>query len=208
MEKVYEILGKFVKMPLIQRVGILGGILVLIFILYIYLLYIPVQHSVSDLEEQYDDSKRNYLTEKSKADDLPRYEEELKKLQEKLNDALAKLPNKSDVSQLLMDIPNISRELNLEVVKFEPRPEQKLDFVAEVPLAIEVRGPYKVILKFFERLGKLPRIINVKDIHFKSIPPKKGDNKVLVAGKFIAVTYRFFLESERVKNKKKKGKKK
>jgi len=211
MEKLYEILGKFVKMPLVQRVGILGGVLVLIFILYVYLLYIPIKQDVSDLEETYEASKKNYIREKSKADDLPRYEEELKKLHEKLNEALAKLPNKSDISQLLMDIPNLSRELNLDVVKFEPRPEIKQDFVAEVPLAIEVRGPFKTTIKFFERLGKLPRIINVKDIYFNVISPKKGEQKVQISGKFIAVTYRFMPEEERERNKKeneKKGKKK
>ncbi len=205
MDRIEEFLMKIIKLPLPQRLGILGGILLIIFILYYYLFYIPVQHEVSDLEDTLQQKQMEMVREKSRADDLPRYEEELRRLQEKLNEALAKLPNKSEIAQLLIDIPNIANELNLEIVRFEPRPERKKDFVAEVPLIIEVKGPFKSIMKFFEKLGKLPRIVNIRDITFTTRGKTNDAGQIIVKARFTAVTYRYLSEQERAK--KKKGKK-
>ncbi len=208
MDRIEEFLMKIVKLPLPQRLGILGGILLIIFILYYYLFYIPVQHEVSDLEETLKQKQMEMMREKTRADDLPRYEEELRRLQEKLNEALAKLPNKSEIAQLLIDIPNIANELNLEIVRFEPRPERKKDFVAEVPLIIEVKGPFKNIMKFFEKLGKLSRIVNIRDITFTAKGETNDNGQVIVKARFTAVTYRYLTEKEREQMKKnQKGKK-
>ncbi len=208
MDRIEEYLMRIVRLPLPQKLGILGGILLLIFILYYYLFYIPVLHEVQDLESTLETRKQEMLKEKSRADDLPRYEEELRRLQEKLSEAIAKLPNKAEIAQLLIDIPNVANELNLEIVRFEPRPEVKKpgQFVAEVPLIIEVKGTFKSIMKFFEKIGKLPRIVNIRDISIHSTGKTNDLGQVIVDARFTAVTYRYLSEQEK-KQLQKKGKK-
>ncbi len=210
MEKIQDLLFRIVKLPLPQKLGIFGGILLLIFILYYYLFYIPVLHQVGDLEDKLQQKQAEMLREKSKADDLPRYEEELRRLQEKLSEAIAKLPNEAEIAQLLIDIPNVGNELNLEIARFEPRPESKKEFVAEVPLVIVVKGPFKNIMKFFEKLGKLSRIVNIKDVTIESKGKVNDLGQVIVTARFTAVTYRYLSEKERkaVQLKKKKKRRK
>ena len=46
--------------------------------------------------------------------------------------------------------------------------EQRLGFYAAVPFLIELEGGYHDIAKFFERLSRLPRIVNVGSLKITS----------------------------------------
>ena len=70
---------------------------------------------------------------------------------------------------------------------FSPQREVPRDFFVEIPVNIEVRGVYHDVALFFDKVGKLDRIVNVIDVNM--VPVKSMDTTLKTNCK--AVTYRF-----------------
>jgi type IV pilus assembly protein PilO len=62
---------------------------------------------------------------------------------------------------------------------------------------MQVRGGFHQVATFFDRVGKLDRIVNVSDITIKD-PKVVGDDVVLQSNCQV-VTYRFLSEPERAR---------
>lgn len=80
-----------------------------------------------------------------------------------------------------------------------PPPEP---FYEEIPVGVTVMGTYQNILSFFEKVAKLPRIINVSDISMGDRKDVKGRGQVITASCTIK-TYMFIDKKEKVSEKKK-----
>jgi len=79
------------KRPLEQKILILAGALVSVFLLYLWLGYLPKTKDLSNVEKQLSthEAKLNQL--KAIAGDLPRFKEEVEKLEKRLQEALVRL---------------------------------------------------------------------------------------------------------------------
>jgi type IV pilus assembly protein PilO len=80
-----------------------------------------------------------------------------------------------------------------------PPPEP---FYEDIPVGVTVMGTYQNILSFFEKVAKLPRIINVSDISMGDRKDVKGRGQVITASCTIK-TYMFIDKKEKVSEKKK-----
>jgi type IV pilus assembly protein PilO len=76
-----------------------------------------------------------------------------------------------------------------------PPPEP---FYEEIPVGVNVTGTFQNILSFFEKVAKLPRIINVSDISMGDIKDVKGRGQIISASCTIK-TYMFIDKKEKVK---------
>jgi type IV pilus assembly protein PilO len=79
--------------------------------------------------------------------------------------------------------------------------EKRRDFYAEIPVSMRVQGQFHNTVLFFDRVARLSRVVNLKDISMK---PAKG-GKLTTSLK--AVTYKF-VEPKKKKKKKSKSKRK
>ena len=90
---------------------------------------------------------------------------------------------------------------------FSPNKEKTRDFYIEIPVSMEVSGTYHDVATFFDKVGRMKRIVNILDI---SMAPVKTRSTNLTT-KCNAVTYRFKRKvdekAETGKNRKKKKKK-
>jgi type IV pilus assembly protein PilO len=94
---------------------------------------------------------------------------------------------------LLTDVTSLGKNAGLEFKAFRPQPEVRRDFYAEVPIGIEFTGGFHEIAAFFDRVAKLPRIVNVAELDM-TIGKESADATVLsVKGR--ATTFRFLEES-------------
>jgi type IV pilus assembly protein PilO len=80
-----------------------------------------------------------------------------------------------------------------------PPPEP---FYEDIPVGVTVMGTYQNILSFFEKVAKLPRIINVSDISMGDRKDVKGRGQVITASCTIK-TYMFIDKKEKVSEMKK-----
>lgn len=78
-----------------------------------------------------------------------------------------------------------------------PPPEP---FYEEIPVGVTVIGTFQNILYFFEKVAKLPRIINVSDISMGDRKDVKGRGELITASCTIK-TYMFIDKKEKVSEK-------
>lgn len=130
---------------------------------------------------------------------------ELEGIEKKLRVVLLELPDKREIENLLTSISVLARDTGLEVLKFAPGGERKKDFIAEIPVAMEIEGTYHQMTTFFDEVAHLPRIVNITGISADIL--MENNAEILVRGTCVVTVFRYLEESERIKPDTKKSKK-
>jgi type IV pilus assembly protein PilO len=124
--------------------------------------------------------------------DYQKFKEQLAKLDIEFKNALTQIPTEKEIPEILKNITGLGKESSLEFTLFRPKPDQPKSFVAVVPIELAVSGSYHNTGIFFDRVGKLPRIINVIDFNMTRIKDTKGkgESEILVRTSCLINTYR------------------
>ncbi len=177
--------------PLESKYKIIIALFVLIVpvALFYFFLYQPNTQKITALTGQ----KANLTTQlknvKAKARNLAKFEEELKQTQAAFDKTAELLPKEKEIPQLLKDISSLGRVAGLDFLKFQPMTDVPRDFYAEIPVNINIRGPYHNMGFFFDQVSKLGRIVSVNNV--KMANPKKEAGEMLLNSSCQLVTYRF-----------------
>src|ERR1700687_4216781 len=195
------------ELPPRQRVMIVVGAVASVFFLYAYFLYWPRSALIADKEQQREQLRQDRDRKAALVANIERTRQEVAKLDGDLKLAAAQLPTTKEIPDLLSNISSLGRESGLEIIQFRQRPEQYEDFYAIVPVDILVRGSFHQVAAFFDKVGRMARIVNVTDIALKS-PPKLEGAAVTLETSCAAVTFRFLddVERERIAKQKEKEK--
>jgi type IV pilus assembly protein PilO len=115
------------------------------------------------------------------------FEAELKRLENQLESLKKILPETEEIADLYSRIQQEGTELGLSITSFRPGPHVAKEFYEEWPISMGVMGNYHTLAKFFERIGKLYRIINVNDVGIRATNTVTGGNTL--NAQCIATTY-------------------
>jgi type IV pilus assembly protein PilO len=96
------------------------------------------------------------------------FEAELKRLEGQLESLKRILPSTEEIADLYSRIQQEGTELGLNIMLFKPGNHVPKEYYDEWPIAMTLNGNYHILAKFFERIGKLYRIINVNDFAVKT----------------------------------------
>jgi type IV pilus assembly protein PilO len=182
------------RWPLAARAGAVG---VCFLVLTVVLAYVFVwdeqrpnlQHS----EETEQALRQEFKAKHAKAVNLEVYKQQLKDIERSFGALLRQLPGKTEVPNLLVDISQSGLSAGLEEKLFQPQPEQKRDFYAELPIRISLTGSYHEFGEFVSGIAALPRIVTLHDIEIKSVNKDAYDQLTL---DLTAKTYRYLDEDE------------
>jgi type IV pilus assembly protein PilO len=130
----------------------------------------------------------------SKAVNLEVYKQQLKDIERSFGALLRQLPGKTEVPNLLIDISQTWLAAGLEEKLFQPGPEQKKDFYAELPIKIRLSGGYHQLAQFVSGIAALPRIVTLHDIEIT--PTNKDNSYDQLTLDLTAKTYRYLDEEE------------
>ena len=202
-----ELLDRIFELPARQRILILVGGVALVILLYAYFIYWPLSADIAQRERQRDDLTQDRARKVALIANLEAAREEVARLNGDLRSALAQLPDTKEIPDLLSNISSLGRESGLEIIQFKQRPEQFEDFYAAVPVDILVRGAYRQVATFFDKVSRMARIVNVTNVAIKSGAKPEGD-VVPLDTSCAAVTFRFLDEAERARIAKQKEKEK
>src|SRR5262245_32825095 len=84
-----------------KKLIILGLVLVAIIVGYFFSIYVPKQQTIKTLEDQLSKIEVDLTEKKAIADNLPKFQEEVARLDEELQKQLKKLPNKAEIPKIL-----------------------------------------------------------------------------------------------------------
>jgi len=165
-----EQLERIFALSLKQRVGILVGVIALLLLVYWYFIFSSLSAERDKVEEQLVGPKglREQVAQLTKVvKNLPKFKEQVERLDAELAKALSELPDKREMDMLLAKISDKASDAGLEVRGFTPKEEVKRDFYAEQPVFLEVSGSYHQMATFFDEVGRLDRIVNLAAFQIK-----------------------------------------
>jgi type IV pilus assembly protein PilO len=140
--------------------------------------------------EQESSLRLAFEAKQKKAANLEALKQQQEDIKQTFGDLLRRLPNKTEIAALLVDISQQGLAAGLEFELFRPGAEQPADFYVELPIQIRVAGSYHAFGKFISGVSDLPRIVTNHDIH---IAPRGSEGTLVL--ETTARTYRYTDES-------------
>lgn len=151
----------------------------------------PLREQLSKVQAEEVTLKETFEAKQKKAANLQALKEQLADIKETFGDLLKRLPNKTEVAALLVDISQQGLGAGLEFQLFKPGAERPADFYVELPIQIKVIGNYHSFGTFISGVSDLPRIVTNHNIR---IVAGKAENTL--SFETTAKTYRYMDEDE------------
>jgi type IV pilus assembly protein PilO len=150
-----------VALVAVLALGLLGA--------YYYVHEAPARAELATRQQQLDALKAEIARGRATAQKLQEFQAEVVDLQGRLDGLRAVLPEQKDVGDLLRRIQTLATQSNLEIRAFKPQPIVTKQVHAEWPISLELAGTYHDLGLFFDKVSKVPRIINVSGITIKGV---------------------------------------
>jgi len=174
-----------IKMP--YRILIFVGTLVVLAALFFNFLYRPMAADIEKANREIATLKQKLNKARIRAKNLKKFEQEYAQVDAQFQEALKLLPNEKEIPSLLRNITQLGSDSALEFRLFSPRKERPGDFYMEIPVELEVSGPYHSVAIFFDKVGQMERIVNILNVSMKPVKPRSTQ----LITRCDAVTYRF-----------------
>jgi type IV pilus assembly protein PilO len=182
------------RWPMAVRAGAVGlAFLVLALALSYYFVWTDQRPELQRRQAEELSLRQEFHDKHAKAVNLEVYKGQLKDIERSFGALLRQLPGKTEVPSLLVDISQTGLAAGLQEKLFQPEPEHKQDFYAELPIKIRLTGSYHQFGEFVSGIAALPRIVTLHDIDIKSDTKDAYDQLSL---ELTAKTYRYMDENE------------
>jgi len=192
-----DLLERFWGLSSQGRLIAYAAVAVILSVFYWSFSYSPNSTTLGERRARLEELEQQQATKTRQIAQLDVLRQRVKELDAKLREALAQLPDQKEIPELLSTVSSLGRESGLEMPLFRQRPEVLQDFYAEVPVEMLMKGTYAQLKEFFDKVGGLNRIVNVKDISMRT--PVVSGNAVILSTSCNAVTFRFLSEEERAR---------
>lgn len=182
----------------IQRIMICAGIFVLLIVLFGFLSFFPNWQQIGKLNSDYKKLSADLEKSKKNARQLAVLEKEYQSKRRDFSLVMKSLPESEEISSLLTGISESGQESGLDFLLFQPGKDVNKNFYAEIPVSIRVSGDYHNFVQFADRVARLSRVVNIRDINMS----RDKSGRLTTSCK--AVTYKFIEAAPAPASKKKK----
>ena len=172
----FPTMGAFKTIPTVQKLAIVSMVLIGIAALFYYYIENPQQEVLTQLTAEIGRLDQDIQINKAKTRSL----EDLKRVNAELEQQLAKnqeqLPPEDEAATLLKQISDLGIRIGLNFKLWKPgaRAEDSSKLFVRMPVDVEMNGGYHTLALFFDRISKLPRIINVSKIKMGGGKTERG----------------------------------
>ena len=182
------------EQPLQIKAGILLLIVALISVIYWYFFWSPKAEELDRAEKKLKQEEIKVREYEAIAAELPKFEKEYERLEREFELVSRKLPKEKEIPALIDGVYSEIAASSLESIIFAPKPQVTKEIYAEIPIEMEVVGTYFNLADFFDRISRLPRIVNVRDLQLTRNDIRGGT--VILNAKFDVVTFRLLPPQE------------
>ena len=182
---------KLAKIPKSARYGAVGAILALVAVGYYFSFYQEGYAKLVAQQGHAQELQRKLINVRAVANNVGEFEQEVATLERQLEIALKQLPNRKQFEDLLQDITTAGKQVGVAIKSIERKGEIAHDFYAEVPFSLELEGNYHNLAMFFERVARLPRIVNIGSMRVEAQRDHSGNGAIELRVEGTATTFRF-----------------
>jgi len=129
-----------------------------------------ISDQIKLLERSYNEEatlKESYRAKYHVAANLDLFRAQMLEAEDTFANQLKSLPNSHEIPGLLDDITFVGTTSGLDFIKLEWQPEISKEIYIELPIDIEVVGPYHSFGQFVSKIAGLPRIVTLHDFKIK-----------------------------------------
>lgn len=185
----------FGRWPTPVRLGAIGLIFLVATIAMAYFLaWKPKKPELDSARAQEATLMSTLEVKARKAANLDAYVAQLAEMEQSFGAMLRKLPNKTEVPNLLTDISQQGAGAGLDQKLFQPSEQIAKDFYAELPIKMRLTGSFHSIGAFVSGIAALPRIVTLHDVTI--VPVGKDAPADTLQLDVTAKTYRYLDEEE------------
>lgn len=150
----------------------------------------PAQAAISTKRQELTGLQAEVRKGRQAQANLPAFEAEVNELEGRLNNLRAVLPEQKDVADLLRRLQTLAAQSNLEIRAFTPQAIAQQQMHAEWPIKLEIDGTYHDLGLFFDKVSKVPRIINVSNIKIAARSGRRDETSAAtVTASCVATTF-------------------
>ena len=182
------------NLPRSQKIILLALIFIVLIGGFVYFIFLPGKAEFDALKTSVNELNQKINTNEVKLRRLEELKVENMHLQSQLAMLQAQLPMEQEVSSLLKQVSDLSIESGLEVKLWKPgaRKKDSSGMYLEIPVDVEVSGGYHSLASFFDRISKLPRIVNITNLNMDGAKVSGGG--ISIQNKFVATTFSAVIE--------------
>lgn len=194
LNKVQETLDTFLDEKVsdldanVKIIGIVALVLIPLILFYV-LVYSPKTTKLAQLEQRKVKLLQTIRKVERNAKDIGKRRAEMQEAQVMFQKASSLLPQKQEIPTLLEGISALGRNAGLNIISFKPGSERALEFYAEIPVSIELTGPYHNVGVFLDQISKMSRIVTVASLSISS--PQKVEGEMILKSSVQLKTFRF-----------------
>lgn len=176
-------------LPIYQKFAAIGLVAVIIVALFFYFLYIPKNNQIAALQTDIAKLQNDISVNDTKARRLDELTRENAELERQLAEKKEQLPPEAEIASLLKQVSDLGLRTGLDFKLWKPgaKKSNESGLYAEIPVDVEVAGGYHTTAMFFDRISKLPRIVNIGDLHMST--PKAEKGRLVVQTTFVATAF-------------------
>ncbi len=168
------------------KIGVLVFLVAVISLGYWYFYYSPKSDDIERAGVRLTQVGKQVSEYEAIARELPKFEAENKRLKKEFELVASKLPKEKEIPALIDSVYADISASNLDSIIFAPKPQVTKEIYAEIPIEMQVVGTYYNLADFFDRISRLPRIVNVRNLNLE-----RGDGRSrILDANFSVVTFR------------------
>lgn len=154
-------MAKFTDLPVRVQLLTVAGVVIGLTVAAYFFLYKPIDDAniVARAEVKKVQDQNDLLrTFEPKLADMNR---QIASLRDQLAEMRKIVPDEKQADQFIEMMQDTAQQAGVEIRRYTARNVATREFYTEAPYELELDGPYYSMLNFFDRVGKLERIVNV-----------------------------------------------
>ena len=155
---------------------------------------LPRDGTALSLRDKLNGGESEGILKTQPSNNLDAYKAQLAEMEQSFGAMLRKLPNKTEVPNLLTDISQQGSGAGLDQKLFQPGQQVNKDFYAELPIRMRLTGTFHAIGAFVSGIAALPRIVTLHDVAISPVGREAGADQLQLD--VTAKTYRYLDEEE------------
>jgi type IV pilus assembly protein PilO len=177
------------NLPLYQKAIAFSLVVVILLAVFLYFLYIPKKSEITRLEGEVTKIQNEINVNMTKARRLEELKKENAELEHELVLKKQQLPSEAEVETLLKEVSELGLKVGLDFKLWRPETKKvnSSNLYVEIPVDVEIAGDYHLVAGFFDRVGKLPRIVNIENISMAN--PKLIRDREMLQIRFVATAF-------------------
>lgn len=175
------------KLPLAGQLGVAAGLAAVIVGAFWWFYWSPAVAQEQQKRGQLNALQEDIRKLEAVAAKLEEFRSKVTQLESQLETLKRFLPPEKETPDLMRKVEYLARQSSLIVRRFQPAATVNKDYYQEWPINMDVEGNYHNLALFFDRVGRLPRLVNVSNVKARAQGRQTATNTISVSS--VATTY-------------------